>query len=352
MFKKDKMPITNIFTIIPRKIKGNLIRTNPDNSFRSITSLIMICMVMLFFCIGCNRTPIKTDIPDGSKPEPAMTAKIESSPEESPVPESDLQKNLVNPIDGAEMVLIPGGEFTMGATESDKDADEDEKPTRKVYIKSFYIYKFEVTNRQYANFIGKTGYKPEGEWKLLFNKFTADHPVVEVSWEDALAYCKWVGGRLPTEAEWEKAARGTDGRIYPWGNKWDPDKCNMKLMKTKRWKVAKLEKHDDIWYGTLPVGSFKTGVSPYGVFDMAGNVEEWCSDYFLEDYYKDSPSRNPRGPRDGDARVLRGGGFFAEKEDVHCTSREDDDPAKWCNLYGFRVVVEGIRKLRILPLRK
>lgn len=318
---------------IKKKLPGN---------FTSIFSLFFIIVAMIFFCVGCNRGDKQKPTPNEIKPEATMSAIIESSPKKTNIPDSTLKKDLVNSIDGAELVLIPGGEFSMGATDTDKEADEDEKPNRKVDVKSFYIYKFEVTNRQYADFIGKTGHKPEGEWKLLHNKFTDDHPVVEVSWEDAVAYCKWAGGRLPAEAEWEKAARGTDGRIYPWGNRWDPDKCNMKLMKTKRTNVARIEEHDDIWYGTLPVGSFKTGVSPYGVFDMAGNVEEWCSDYFQEDYYKDSPSRNPRGPRDGEARVLRGGGFFAKKEDVRCTSREDDDPAKWCNLYGFRVVIDEI----------
>jgi len=321
-------------------MKSLFITKQFHGNFISVFSLCFILMTMLFLCISCNRGEKKWETPNVNKPEPTMSAKIKPSPEITTTPLSISKKDPINPIDQAELIYIPGGEFIMGAEETDKDADRDEKPARKVYIKPFYIYKYEVTNRQFANFVKKTGYKPEGEWKLLYNKFTGDHPVVEVSWKDAGEYCKWAGGRLPTEAEWEKAARGTDGRIYPWGNKWDPDKCNTKLMKIKRGNVAKLEKHDDVWYGTLPVGSFKTGISPYGVHDMAGNVQEWCHDYFQEDYYRDSPLKNPVGPSEGEARVLRGGGFFAEKEDARCTSREDDDPAKWCNLYGFRVVID------------
>jgi len=244
-----------------------------------------------------------------------------------------------NKKDGALMILIPGGEFTMGAEKSGKDSDSDEKPKKKVSLKPFYIYKYEVTNAQFNIFIQEAGYKPDGEWHLLYNNFSSSHPVTEISYRDAVAYTKWAGGRLPTEAEWEKAARGNDGRRYPWGDRWNPELCNGREMKKKRKDVAKLEKQGGIWYGTLPVGSFPGGESPYGVMDMAGNVSEWCIDWYDEDYYGKAPSKNPTGPRKGEERVLRGGSFYDKSNQMRCASRDEDDPDKWCNLYGFRVVI-------------
>ncbi len=249
---------------------------------------------------------------------------------------SDINKN---PKDGAVMILIPGGEFLMGAEPGDKDADSDEKPVRKVKLNDYYIYKYEVTNAQFNKFTQETGYKADGEWKLLYSNFSANHPVSEVSYTDAQAYCKWAGGRLPTEAEWEKAARGSDWRKYPWGNQWNKELCNNREMKGKREDVAKLEKFKGIWFGTLPVGSYPDGKSPYGVMDMAGNVSEWCCDWYGETYYSENVTNNPRGPEDGEERVLRGGSFYDKPEQMRCSSRDDDDLEKWCNLYGFRVVV-------------
>lgn len=250
-----------------------------------------------------------------------------------------LSETRKNTKDGAVMILIPAGEFIMGADKGDKSVDSDEKPARKVKLGNYYIYKYEVTNAQFNRFTQETGYKADGEWKLLYSNFSANHPVSEVSYTDAAAYAKWAGGRLPTEAEWEKAARGTDGRIYPWGNQWNAEFCNNREMKDKREDVAKLEKFNGIWFGTLPVGSYPDGKSPYGVMDMAGSVSEWCLDWYGENYYKENVTDNPKGPSDGEERVLRGGSFYDKREQMRCSSRDDDDPEKWCNLYGFRVVV-------------
>lgn len=250
---------------------------------------------------------------------------------------TDTRKNTK---DGAVMILIPGGEFLMGAENNDKEAGSGEKPARKVTLKDYYIYKYEVTNAQFNKFVQETGYKADGEWKLLYSNFSVNHPVSEVSYTDAEAYAKWAGGRLPTEAEWEKAARGTDGRKYPWGNEWNPEFCNNREMKVRRNNVAKLEKFNGIWFGTLPVGSYPDGKSPYGVMDMAGNVSEWCADWFGEDYYRENINDSPKGPPEGEERVLRGGSFYDKPEQMRCSSRDEDDPEKWCNLYGFRVVVE------------
>jgi iron(II)-dependent oxidoreductase len=192
--------------------------------------------------------------------------------------------------DSAEMVLVPAGEFWMGSEEG----DDDEKPRHRVYMDAYYIDKYEVTNALYKRFMDATGRSAPLYWND--SKFNgARQPVVGVSWDDADAYCKWAGKRLPTEAEWEKAARGTDGRKYPWGAQWDSSRANSDESKLGRAKE---------------VGSYPTGVSPYGVHDLAGNVWEWVADWYDRNYYERSPERNPTGPPAGQNKVLRGGAWL------------------------------------------
>jgi formylglycine-generating enzyme required for sulfatase activity len=217
--------------------------------------------------------------------------------------------------DRAEMVLVPAGEFWMGSDES-----ADEQPRHRVGLDAYYIDKYEVTNAFYKRFMEATGRAAPGYWNnTSFNG--ESQPVVGVSWHDADAYCKWAGKRLPTEAEWEKAARGTDGRKYPWGEQWDSSRANA---------GDKLGK-------TAPVGSYPSGASPYGVHDMAGNVWEWVADWYDKDYYKRSPERNPTGPDSGWNKVLRGGSwyddpFFA----LRTASRGNVTPVLRNDLIGFR----------------
>ncbi len=219
-----------------------------------------------------------------------------------------------NPVDGAEMVYIPAGEFIMGSN----DGDDDEKPQHKVYLDGYWIYKYEVTVAQYRKFCKATGWQeplpPEWGWK-------DNHPIVNVSWDDATAYAQWAGVRLPTEAEWEKAARGTDGREYPWGNEWDASKCNARESGPRR---------------TTAVGSYAGGASPYGIQDMAGNVWEWCADWYGENYYRSAPSKNPKGPGSGQYRVLRGGAWYSDHNVARCAYRDDGVPAYALDYLGFR----------------
>lgn len=225
---------------------------------------------------------------------------------------------MINAIDGSEMILIPAGEFIMGSD----DGEENEKPVHAVYLDSYEIGKYPVTVAQYRKFCEATGRRmpnaPHWDWK-------DEHPIRDVTWDDAEAYCKWAGGRLPTEAEWEKAARGTDGRTYPWGDTWDKNKCaNQDLNLTS----------------TVSVGSYPAGASPYGCMDMAGNEWEWCADWYDDNYYMTSPSRNPRGPSSGCYRVLRGGGWHLYDSNPRCAYRTGFYPnyVYLIDYYGFRLV--------------
>lgn len=218
-----------------------------------------------------------------------------------------------------EMVSVPAGPFTMG-----NDAgDEDERPAHTVDLAAFEIDRTEVTNAQFAQFVAATGYQTDAEkasegktWRS-FAQGRDDHPVVKVSWNDAATYCQWAGKRLPTEAEWEKAARGTDGRLFPWGNDWDPSRLNGK---------------DGGRRATAPVGSFPNGASPYGVLDMAGNVWEWTADWYLP-----YPGNLRPSPYYGEKfKVLRGGGWFDTQNQVTTTNRSSSIVTAANDDIGFR----------------
>ncbi len=224
-------------------------------------------------------------------------------------------------IDTGEMVLIPAGEFLMGSSEEDvkqfliefiyrrPSRFENEQPQHVVYLDAFYIDKYEVTNAQYKRFLDETGRMPPLYLNdELYNQ--PDQAVMAVTWEDAAEYARWAGKRLPTEAEWEKAARGTDGRIWPWGDEWDNTLLNAN-------DVGAV----DGYVYTAPVGSYPEGVSPYGVHDMAGNVWEWTADWYDENYYEYSPEINPKGPESGEAHVARGGSWDMNLDFTRCASR-------------------------------
>lgn len=247
----------------------------------------------------------------------------------------------------SDMVLVPAGEFTMG-TAAGTDGLPDEHPERRVYLSSFYLDRLEVTNRAYAAFVQSTGHRtPENANPsvTLWEKHhplpgIEDHPVVNVSWEDAVAYCRWVGKRLPTEAEWEKAARGTDSRRYPWGNEWDFTKANSASYWAGRtidfqsgadWDAfwlkgegARLSKEKGIKGEvlTMQVGSFPEGMSPYGALDMAGNAAEWVADWFDPNYYRVAPLTDPPGPTRGAIKAMRGGSWLKPAVSLRTTDRD------------------------------
>src|SRR5713101_853277 len=221
----------------------------------------------------------------------------------------------------ASMVLIPAGQFTMGRD----DAVPDEQPTHRVSLDAFYIDRYEVTVAQYAKFVESEDSEPPFLWQEARRGPNDENPVLGVDWHEAAAYCRWAGKRLPAEAEWEKAARGTDGRIYPWGN--DPPTpahANFGHETTKGY--AALAK----------VGSFEKGKSPYGVYDLAGNVWEWVADRYDEHYYQHSPEQNPRGPTTGPLRALRGGAWNSAPTVLASTNRNANVPSARRSDVGFR----------------
>ncbi len=232
-------------------------------------------------------------------------------------------KEYKNKKDGSTLIYIPVGEFIMGSNDYN-----DEKPVHTVYLDGYYISKYEITNKQYKQFCDKTdrSYPKDPGFSGMSSYFTSypNYPVVNVNWNDAVAYCKWAGLRLPTEAEWHKGSRGTDARTYPWGDS------------SPGTNKANYDKSGDGYNYTSPVGNYNSGASPYGLMDMAGNVWEWCNDWYGSDYYSKSPKRNPKGPSSGSNRVLCGGSWYFDDNSIRSSNRYCTLPSSnWFNC-GFR----------------
>ncbi|WP_447601239.1 formylglycine-generating enzyme family protein [Nitrospira sp. Nam80] len=254
--------------------------------------------------------------------------------------EQSKQPSLWTPLDEAErlaglevpggMVVVPGGWFLMGSDPKvDRAAGPQEQPQRRVYIEAFRINRFETSNVDYLRYVLHTGASWPRYWKEQpFPEKMAKHPVIGVSWREADAYCRWAGTRLPTEAEWEKAARGEDGRIFPWGNEpagWM--KSNIAHPGSKRgFKYPPLANVD----------RYDKGVSPYGVHQMAGNVSEWVADWFDPEYYRTKQDQNPTGPRQGQDKVFRGGSWNEDPEVARSAGRNAGGLDHWSYLIGFR----------------
>ncbi len=274
---------------------------------------------------------------------------------ESPQPKPGTER--INPKDGAVMVYIPEGEFLMGTdpdeidqiwqkfgwVEEWKQYHKDESPKHQVYVDGFWMYKYEVTVAQYRKFCQETGRQmpsaPPWGWH-------ENHPIVNVTYDDAVAYCNWVGVQLPTEAEWEYAARGgytgLKGKpryIFVWGDELPKGKGGSgnfadESVKKQYPDLSIFEGYDDGYVYTAPVGSFKP--NGFGLYDMAGNVWEWCADWYDENYYQNSHPRNPQGPETGTRRVLRGGSWFLLVDFVRVADRYWVDPDGGYGDRGFR----------------
>jgi len=262
-------------------------------------------------------------------PKPTKTSQLTNSP----TPALGIGSTWTSPKDGMVMVYIPAGEFLMGSLDSDSGALSDEKPQHTVYLDAFWIDQTEVTNAMYA---------------LYRNSINnSDNPKAYVDWYQAQNYCAWAGRRLPTEAEWEKAARGTDGRLYPWGDSFDGTQANS-CDSNCDWYWANMDFNDG-FRDTAPVGSYPNGASPYGVLDMAGNVWEWVSDRYDEAYYTWSPYENPSGPSSGgNTYVVRGGSYNNDKNFLRTARRYGRNPNDIIWNVGFRCVMDA-EQLQISP---
>ncbi|MHC9063988.1 formylglycine-generating enzyme family protein [Nitrospira sp. CMX1] len=230
-------------------------------------------------------------------------------------------------LDPVPMMTVPAGKFLMGSQEGQGRADE--RPQRAVYLDAFGIDQVEVTNERYMAFVKATGHRtppnPYGTGPLASLTGIEHLPVAQTTWYDAKSYCAWAKKRLPTEAEWEKAARGTDGRMYPWGD--DPPTA----------RHANFDREWDDERTLHVVGSLPDGDSPYGVKDMAGNVREWVSDWYDPNYYKDASNRNPHGPdKNGVVRSIRGGSWHSPASDIATSARGRGGFALQTHGTGFR----------------
>lgn len=235
--------------------------------------------------------------------------------------------------DGAPTVLVMAGDFTMG--------DRVFGPIHKVYLDAFYMDQYEVRVSLSGTFLKATRREKPYNWHLVDMLADGDRPVIGVDWYDAESYCRWAGKRLPTEAEWEKAVRWTDGRTYPWGHgRLDKTKASYNWDGKRRWEG----------YDTLSiVGSYEAGKSPYGIYDLAGNVWEWGADWYDRDAYKNSPTRNPQGPPSGEFKVFRGGSALSHPADISAALRNRGSPTGRAITIGFRCV-QSVPKPPPLPV--
>ena len=263
----------------------------------------------------------------------------------APAPATLRSTTRIADRDGMPQVYVPAGWFWMGSDPVDARASEDELPRRRVFLDAFWIDRTEVTHAMYVEFLNKRGngweggdtwfdaddpaariVQESGRWEAL--PAYADHPVVEVTWYGARAYCRWAGRRLPTEAEWEKAARGVEGRIYPWGE--------------GREEVVQVPcgwaNLAGCFFDTRPADAYEDHASPYGALNMSGNIAESVADWYRADYYQQAPDRNPPGPSSGEYKVLRGGSWTMSYLEARAASRFYSDPSFACLHHG-----EGFR---------
>jgi len=319
-------------------------------NLRILITILLAVVLVLGLAIGCAK---KEETPAMESME-TMGTESTTLPKTVERPQEPKQKEI------AGMAYIPTGSFMMGSNEG----DDDEKPLHEVYVEEFYMDKYEVTVAQFKQFVDATGYKTDAEkdgWSVTVTGTSGDqkqginwrydiegkvigsdrmnHPVIHVSWNDAQAYAKWAGKRLPTEAEWEYAAcSGSKGYKYSWGNS-DPvakKSGNIADETAKRrdtdWPIW--SGYDDGYVFTAPVGSFDP--NDFGLFDMTGNVSEWCADWYDANYYASSPKQNPKGPAIGIHKVLRGGSWGNNPNYLRCAIRVSGNPSNRRFDLGFR----------------
>jgi formylglycine-generating enzyme required for sulfatase activity len=319
------------------------------------TALGLVTVLAAMTVCACNPVLLSPGSPG------SPTQAITGGPTSIKPPHASLGDTWTRPSDGAMMVYVPSGTFQMGSAVGDPYTEADEFPQHTVTLDGFWLDRTEVSVAQFHQFATETDYESEAEqegWALTWtgtewdevegadwqhpygpnSGVQGDHPVVQISWDDATAYCTWAGAQLPTEAQWEYAARGSEGYLYPWGNEFDGTRLNFCDVNCPF--DYRNPHYDDGYELTAPVGSYPAGDSWCGASDMGGNASEWTSDWYEEEYYSHSPSRNPTGPETGDYRVMRGGSWYFLKGWTRTAMRYYSDiPCVRLPYLGFRCVV-------------
>ncbi len=242
--------------------------------------------------------------------------------------------------DGAPMILIPEGEFIMGTNEG----RSNERPERNVWLPTYAIDEFEVTMTRYDTFLQATGHPPPPLWDSEAVSTVGDRPAVGLTWHDAQAYCKWAGKRLPAEAEWEKAARGSDGRRFPWGHM-QPfvDIANYNRGVWVSYAITLVTVKSGVKGMSIRHGLKEGGKSPYGLYHMSGNAAEWVADWYDRRYYGNAPKKNPKGPDSGNKRVIRGGAWEDTPVGIRATARVSAEPKYQDLTLGVRCAMDAPR---------
>jgi eukaryotic-like serine/threonine-protein kinase len=295
---------------------------------------------------GLEKTPTSTIFETGISFTASPTEVKVPLPTSSPLPPLGIGSEQISEKDGMVIVYVPEGEFLMGSNpKEDPYFYGAEYPTHRVILDSFWIYKTEVTNAMYRKCIEAKAcpklaiINSATRVDYFNNSLYDDYPIVYISWFNALAYCQWAGGTLPTEAEWEKAARGIDGRLFPWGNR-PPSGSFVNYCDVNCPDELRDANQNDGYSDTAPVGNYLDGASPYGALNMAGNVWEWTLDWFDPTYYEHSPLENPQGPNLGERRVVRGGSWYNPASGVRTVNRRSERPDKEMDTLGFRCVTK------------
>ena len=292
----------------------------PENNKVLIGSIIFVfgSFIMMIVMLLYETYKGKSELEAMSSEMPAKARVLQAAP----IQDYSMYKTIVSD-EGREMVEVPEGPFTMGSSEG----DPDEVPAHPVYLKTYYIDLKEVTQTEYDRFLKMTKH-PNPVVPVFEDDVSKlkgpDFPVMAITWNDAIAYCRWAGKRLPTEAEWEKAARGEGKRRYPWGSKFDQNYANV-------------DGDDDGYRYLAPVGSYEVGRSPFGLYDMTGNVAEWVEDNYSADYYQKSSYRDPTGPESEDVyKVIRGGSWRESRIGARLTKRFSAKMWRTDATVGFR----------------